>query len=52
MHTGQDQVNILEVYHVIKIFVLSIFEWPLKTGFTVHVLVEKLGFYYQTYLGQ
>ena len=21
---------------VIKIFVLSIFEWPLKTGFTVH----------------
>ena len=22
---------------VIKIFVLSIFEWPLKTGFTVHV---------------
>ena len=23
---------------VIKIFVLSIFEWPLKTGFTVHRL--------------
>ena len=21
---------------VIKIFILSIFEWPLKTGFTVH----------------
>ena len=24
---------------VIKIFVLSIFEWPLKTGFTVVLLV-------------
>ena len=27
---------------VIKIFVLSIFEWPLKTGFTVHVQISKL----------
>ena len=25
---------------VSKIFVLSIFEWPLKTGFTVHVIPE------------
>ena len=24
---------------VINIFVLSIFEWPLKTGFTVHFLL-------------
>ena len=24
---------------VINIFVLSIFEWPLKTGFTVHYLL-------------
>ena len=27
---------------VIKIFVLSIFEWPLKTGFTVFVSVGTL----------
>ena len=26
---------------VVKIFVLSIFEWPLKTGFTVHDNVPK-----------
>ena len=26
---------------VIKIFVLSNFEWPLKTGFTVSFCVEK-----------
>ena len=25
---------------VIKIFVLSILEWPLKTGFTVHVITQ------------
>ena len=27
---------------VIKIFVLSIFEWPLKTGFTVFQVLEQL----------
>ena len=27
---------------VIKIFVLSIFEWPLKTGFTVQRYLTKL----------
>ena len=26
---------------VIKVFVLSIFEWPLKTGFTVQDLVNR-----------
>ena len=26
---------------VIKIFVLSIFEWPLKTGFTVDSIMES-----------
>ena len=28
---------------VIEIFVLSIFEWPLKTGFTVVCVAEKAG---------
>ena len=27
-------------YHVIKIFVLSIFDWPLKAGFTVSAEAE------------
>ena len=27
----------IKVQFVIKIFVLSIFEWPLKTGFTVNI---------------
>ena len=31
---------------VIKIFVLSIFEWPLKTGFTM----QNLWFYLNTYM--
>ena len=30
---------------VIKIFVLSIFEWPLKTGFTVSVCHEPFSLY-------
>ena len=33
---------------VIKIFVLSIFEWPLYTDFTVHVHVIYLLFVYVT----
>ena len=36
---------------VIQIFVLSMFEWQLKTGFTVqHLIVEflNLGFYEQS----
>ena len=32
---------------VIKIFVLSIFEWPLKTGFTVTAYLQK--YYLWTY---
>ena len=27
---------------VIKTFVWSIFEWPLKTGFTVHEVVDQM----------
>ena len=33
---------------VIKFFVLSIFEWPLKTGFTVHDVTELAGIGKQT----
>ena len=29
--------TVIKLPFVIKIFVLSIFEWPLKTGFTVHL---------------
>ena len=29
----------IQLPFVIKIFVLSIFEWPLKTGFTVLILI-------------
>ena len=29
----------IKLLHVIKIFVLSILEWPLKTGFTVNCYV-------------
>ena len=32
---------------VIKIFVLSIFEWPLKTGFTVHVYRVQINTFYE-----
>ena len=32
----------IKLLFVIKIFVLSIFEWPLKTGFTVLVLFHCL----------
>ena len=31
---------------VITIFILSIFEWPLKTGFTVHVYYSKRAMIY------
>ena len=30
-------MTFIQLPFVIKIFVLSIFEWPLKTGFTVHL---------------
>ena len=30
--------KVIKLPFVIKIFVLSIFEWPLKTGFTVNKL--------------
>ena len=30
-------LTVIKLPFVIKIFVLSIFEWPLKTGFTVYV---------------
>ena len=37
-------LTFIKLPFVIKIFVLSIFEWPLKTGFTVPVLIcgEKM----------
>ena len=49
LHTGQKYCRMLQGEHsailstfiklpfVIKIFVFSIFEWPLKTGFTVSI---------------
>ena len=48
LHAGQKYCRMLHGEHsailltiklpfVIKIFVLTIFEWPLKTGFTVYV---------------
>ena len=40
----------LHVSFVIKIFVLSIFEWPLKTGFTVYADVGlALGTVYENF---
>ena len=32
----------IKLHFVSKIFALSIFEWPLKTGFTVDVQISKL----------
>ena len=32
----------IKLPYVIKIYVLSICEWPLKTGFTVLTLVKKI----------
>ena len=32
------RLTFIKLHFVIKIFVLSIFEWPLRTGFTVHVV--------------
>ena len=34
--------NFIKLPFVIKIFVLSIFEWPLKTGFTILLLFVLL----------
>ena len=31
-------LNCIELLHGFKTFVLSVFEWPLKTGITVSVL--------------
>ena len=33
---------------VIKIFVLSIFEWPLKTGFTVPKIHGHVSFFFRS----
>ena len=35
-------LTFIKLQFVIKIFILSIFEWPLKTGFTVVVLCSWL----------
>ena len=32
-------MTFIKLPFVIKIFVLSVFEWPLKTGFTVHIFI-------------
>ena len=32
-------LSFIKLPFIIKIFVLSIFEWPLKTGFTVYLLL-------------
>ena len=34
-------LTFIKLLFVIKIFVLSIFEWPLKTGFTVTSMEAK-----------
>ena len=34
-------LTFIKLPFVIQIFVLSIFEWPLKTGFTVFVSAER-----------
>ena len=34
-------LTFIKLPFVIKIFVLSIFEWPLKTGFTVTVWIRQ-----------
>ena len=55
-HAGQKYCRMLQWEHsailstfikllfVIKIFVLSIFEWPFYTGFTVHVFQKMHSF--------
>ena len=51
MHKGQDQVNILEVYHVIEIFVLSNFEWPLKEARSVTLnIFRKKSFLFKSFV--
>ena len=32
-------LTFIKLPYVIKIFVLSVFEWPLKTGFTLYLLI-------------
>ena len=57
LNAGQKYCRILlqyfrfhKAFFAITIFVLSIFEWPFKTGFTVHlVLNSTLGMVYYSY---
>ena len=45
LNAGQKYCRMLiKLPFVIKIFVLSIFEWPLKTGFTVGYIRIQNGF--------
>ena len=37
--------SFIKLPFVIKIFVLSIFEWPLKTGFTVYSIALQTRFF-------
>ena len=41
LHTTTILLTFIKLPFVIKIFVLSIFEWPLKTGFTVYLAEIK-----------
>ena len=42
-------LTFIKLPFVMKIFVLSIFEWPLKTGFTVSALMRERVSLYQSY---
>ena len=39
-------LTFIKLPFIIKIFGLSIFEWPLKTSFTVHIFISCLAFVY------
>ena len=42
-HSAAILSTFIKLPFVIKIFVLSIFEWPHNTGFTVHQQIKILG---------
>ena len=47
--------TLIKLPFVIKTFVLSIFEWPLKTGFTVvqqYAIVDTLPWYVAIYINK
>ena len=41
-HSAIILLTFIKLPVVIKIFVLSVFEWPLKTGFTVDSILQGL----------